>query len=146
MDYLIDKSDSSVVEMFSGGATKIQLPGMIGKDAIHVGGAPPKRPMDLGDYLLIKATEVDEPIDTATQKRGPTTTIVNVPAQTVIVTRTTVAKNATDLLNDVYAARQSSVADGGYGTYNEQFEILGEQGIGAYQQHVAAVKTRHPKP
>ena len=42
--------------------------------------------------------------------------------------------------------RRANVADGGYGTQIEQLEILGEQGIDAYQQHIAAVKAAHPKP
>lgn len=108
MDYLIKKSDSSVVEVFHGGATKVQLPGMTGTDAIHAGGTPPKRPMDLGYYLLIKATEVNEPVDAATQKRGPTTEAVDVVAQTVTVTRTTVAKTAADMLAEWKSAMAES--------------------------------------
>ncbi len=42
--------------------------------------------------------------------------------------------------------RLANVDDGGYGTTGEQFEILGEQGIGAYQQYIARVKVNHPKP
>ena len=41
--------------------------------------------------------------------------------------------------------RTSNVAGGGYGSFSEQLEILGEQGISAYQQHIAAVKAAHPK-
>jgi hypothetical protein len=42
--------------------------------------------------------------------------------------------------------RKQDMADGGYGTNTEQFEFLGEQGIGAYQSHINTVKSRHPKP
>jgi|TARA_R110000787_G_scaffold47504_1_gene114889 hypothetical protein len=42
--------------------------------------------------------------------------------------------------------RKAKVGDGGYGAITEQLEILGEQGIDAYQQHIAAVKAAHPKP
>ena len=42
--------------------------------------------------------------------------------------------------------RKQSRTDGGYGTTNEQLEIIGEQGIGAFQQHINAVKVRYPKP
>jgi hypothetical protein len=186
MDYLIRKSDGSIIEVFPGGATKVKLPEQTGGDVVFVGD---EHPIELGEvfeieavesvvaveeelgedgeviveaveavaaveyvapvpapYLLIKATEVDETVDAATQKRGPTTTEIDVAAKTVTVTRTTVAKDAADLLNDVYAKRQASIANGGYGTDPEQFEILGEQGIGAYQQHIAAVKARHQKP
>ena len=42
--------------------------------------------------------------------------------------------------------RQASVAGGGYGEVTEQLEIIGEQGITAFQNHIAAVKAAIPKP
>ena len=36
--------------------------------------------------------------------------------------------------------RQASIADGGYGTIPEQMEMIGEQGIGVFQAHIASVK------
>lgn len=42
--------------------------------------------------------------------------------------------------------RLTTIADGGYGSTQEQLEILGEQGIEAFQAHIAAVKAAHPKP
>ena len=42
--------------------------------------------------------------------------------------------------------RQASVAGGGYGAITEQLEIIGEQGITAFQNHIAAVKAAIPKP
>ena len=41
--------------------------------------------------------------------------------------------------------RQASVGAGGYGLVTEQLEILGEQGLDAFQQHIADVKAAHPK-
>lgn len=41
--------------------------------------------------------------------------------------------------------RVKSVDEGGYGTVLEQLEMLGEQGIQAFQGHAAAVKQRYPK-
>ena len=41
--------------------------------------------------------------------------------------------------------RTASKADGGYGTWGEQFEMIGEGTMAAYKTHIAAVKTRHPK-
>ncbi|HUT86404.1 MAG TPA: hypothetical protein VMW66_06190 [Elusimicrobiales bacterium] len=41
--------------------------------------------------------------------------------------------------------RQQSIAKGGYGTWQEQMEILNEQGLEAFQTHCAAVKARFPK-
>ena len=42
--------------------------------------------------------------------------------------------------------RQANVAGGGYGEVTEQLEIIGEQGIAAFQSHIAAVKAAIPKP
>ena len=42
--------------------------------------------------------------------------------------------------------RQANVAGGGYGEVTEQLEIIGEQGITAFQNHIAAVKAAIPKP
>ena len=41
--------------------------------------------------------------------------------------------------------RQANVAGGGYGAVTEQLEIIGEQGITAFQNHIAAVKAAIPK-
>ncbi len=41
--------------------------------------------------------------------------------------------------------RKSSILDGGYGTIQEQLEIIGEQGVTAFKSHIAQVKTRFPK-
>jgi len=41
--------------------------------------------------------------------------------------------------------RLAKMADGGYGTTGEQFEMIGEQGMGVYQAHIAKVKTDIPK-
>lgn len=103
MDYLIKKSDGSIVETFPGGATKIKLPEQTGGDTTFVGAD--ERPLALGDYVLVKAIEVAEPLDTTT-KRGSTTTAV--AGETVTVTRTAIAKDSTDILNDWQAAMSAS--------------------------------------
>jgi len=41
--------------------------------------------------------------------------------------------------------RCQSKALGGYGTIEEQLEILGEKGITAFQEHIKAIKVAHPK-
>ena len=41
--------------------------------------------------------------------------------------------------------RQQPISKGGYGTWQEQLEILNEQGLEAFQTHCAAVKARYPK-
>ena len=42
--------------------------------------------------------------------------------------------------------RQANIAGGGYGEWTEQLEIIGEQGMTVFQDHIAAVKAAHPKP
>ena len=42
--------------------------------------------------------------------------------------------------------RQANIAAGGYGEITEQLEIIGEQGMTVFQDHIAAVKAAHPKP
>ena len=42
--------------------------------------------------------------------------------------------------------RLKNIADGGYGTINEQLEIMNEQGFEAWQAHCATVKVNNPKP
>ena len=42
--------------------------------------------------------------------------------------------------------RKKNIADGGYGTVTEQLELIGEQGIDAFQTHIANVKNTHKKP
>ena len=140
MDYLIKKSDATAA---SQGRTinKIKLPEQTGGDVTFPGD---KRPVDLGDYILVEAAEITETLNAA-QKYGEKTVDVDVAAQTVTVTRPAVAKDAADLLQDVIDARLAPIADGGYGTLGGQFEILGEQGIGPYQKHIADVKAANPK-
>jgi hypothetical protein len=41
--------------------------------------------------------------------------------------------------------RRQPIAKGGYGTWNEQLEIMNEKGFEAWQNHCAAVKERFPK-
>jgi|TARA_R110000751_G_scaffold305358_1_gene421740 hypothetical protein len=100
MNYLIKKSDGSIVEKFHNGVSKIQLPGMTGTDAVHVAGD--KWPMDLGDYLLIRAT-INEPALGADQKCGPTDTIVDVVAQTVTVNKPAIDMTAQEIADRDHA-------------------------------------------
>jgi len=96
MDYLIDKR-TGTAERKGGTISKITLPEQSGGDVIFTGD---KRPLDLGDYVLVKAVEVDEPLDD-TKKRGETTTVVN--GETVTVTRTAVAKTVAELaMEEIY--------------------------------------------
>ena len=94
MDYLIKKSDSSIIEKWSNTVGKITLPEQTGGDVVFTGD---KRPLDLGDYILVKAKEVDETLD-ATKKRGETEVVVD--GETVTVTKKAVAKSAAEIAQD----------------------------------------------
>ena len=93
MDYLITKADGTAV---SQGATvgKIKLPNQTGGDVVFTGD---KRPLDLGDYILVKAKEVDEALD-ATKKRGETEVVVD--GDTVTVTKKAIAKSAAEIAQE----------------------------------------------
>lgn len=41
--------------------------------------------------------------------------------------------------------RRASIAEGGYGTWQEQLEMINEQGLEAWQAHCAQVKLNIPK-
>ena len=94
MDYLIKKSDSSVVEKWNTTVGKITLPEQAGGDVVFTGD---KRPLDLGDYMLIKAKEVTEALD-STKKRGETEVVVD--GHTVTVTKKAVARSVVELAQD----------------------------------------------
>ncbi len=47
---------------------------------------------------------------------------------------------------DYVTARTTTPFPDGYGTWQQQLEVLGEQGLDAFQAHTAAVKARFPKP
>ena len=148
MDYLVKKSDKSVVQKWGGTATKVQLPEQTGGDVVFTGD---KRPVDLGDYILVKAIEVDEPLDD-TKKRGETT--VEVDGDTVTVTRTAVAKTEAELASAYRDARRDA-----YPPLGDQLDALWKelnyrrlQGEDLVQDAddmlgaVLAVKQAHPKP
>ena len=94
MDYLIKKSDSSIAQQWNGTASKLKLPNQTGGDVVFTGD---KRPLDLGDYILVKAKEVDEALD-ATKKRGETEVVVD--GDTVTVTKKAVDKSAAEVAQD----------------------------------------------
>lgn len=48
-------------------------------------------------------------------------------------------------LIDYKTKRQRSIADNGYGSWQEQLEMMNERGFDAWQAHCADVKKRFPK-
>ncbi len=94
MDYLIKKTDSSIIQKWNTTIGKITLPEQTGGDVVFTGD---KRPLDLGDYMLIKANEIDEALD-ATKKRGETEVVVD--GDSVTVTKKAVAKSAAEMAQE----------------------------------------------
>ena len=94
MDYLIKKSDNSIVEGYGGTIAKVKLPNQTGGDVVFTGD---KRPLDLGDYVLVKAKAVNEPLD-ATKKRGETEVVVD--GETVTVTKKAIAKSTAEIVQE----------------------------------------------
>tara|TARA_R100000322_G_scaffold54036_1_gene33510 strand:+ start:1427 stop:1867 length:441 start_codon:yes stop_codon:yes gene_type:complete len=92
MDYLLKKSDGSATWLGES-ISRLQLPDST--DTIFPGD---KRPVDLGDYVLVKASEVTEEV-TAGKKRGNTTVVGDKDKETVTVTHT-----AVDLTDEEYWA------------------------------------------
>ena len=91
MDMLVQKSDSSVVQKWSGTVAKVKLPHQTGGDVTFVGG---KRPVDLGDYVLVAAIEVTEAIG-VDQKHGEATVVVS--GESVTVTYPAIAMTAQEV-------------------------------------------------
>ena len=89
MDYLLKKSDGSATSI-GGTVSRLQLPNST--DTIFPGD---QRPVDLGDYVLVRATEVTQEI-TSGKKRGSTTVVGDKDNNTVTVTYTAVDQTDTE--------------------------------------------------
>ena len=138
MDYLYKKADGSATSLGKT-VTRLQLPEQTGGDVVFPGN---QRPVDLGDYVLVKAIEVTESLSDNT-KRGPTTVAIDTDAITVTVTETAVDKDADDLANDVSAARVL-----GYGLIRDQLDEIYWDNVNSttiWKDKIAAVKKANPK-
>jgi len=92
MDILIETATSNEVHRWGDGPGKVNIPGT--GDVVFP--APDDRPLAIGpDHFLATATVVDEAIGDG-QKRGPE--VVTIVGQEVTVTRTSIDKDADDLL------------------------------------------------
>jgi len=92
MDILIKTSDSTEIWRWPTPPGKVDIPGT--GDVVFP--APDDRPLAIGpDHFLATATVVDEDIGDG-QKRGPE--VVTIVGQEVTVTRTSIDKDADDLL------------------------------------------------
>ena len=104
MDYLLKKSDGSVTSL-GGTVSRLQLPDSA--DTIFPGDT---RPVDLGDYVLVKATEVTQEI-TSGKKRGDTTVVGDKDKETVTVTYTAVDQTDVEQWASIRAERDLKLMD-----------------------------------
>jgi len=104
MDYLLKKSDGSTVDL-GGTISRLQLPDQT--DTIFPGD---QRPVDLGDYVLVKATEVTQEI-TSGKKRGDTTVVGDKNNNTVTVTYTAVDQTDEEQWASIREQRNAKIAE-----------------------------------
>tara|TARA_R100000315_G_scaffold59862_1_gene35989 strand:+ start:116 stop:556 length:441 start_codon:yes stop_codon:yes gene_type:complete len=107
MDYLLKKSDGSATWLGQS-ISRLQLPDST--DTIFPGDT---RPVDLGDYVLVKATEVTEEV-TSGKKRGDTTVVGDKDKETVTVTYTAVDQTDSEQWAEIRALRDIRLAETDY--------------------------------
>ena len=107
MDYLLKKSDGSATNL-NGTVSRLQLPDQT--DTIFPGD---QRPVDLGDYVLVKAKEVTQEV-TSGKKRGSTTVTTDKDKETVTVTYTAVAQTAAEHWAAIRSKRDVLLAQSDY--------------------------------
>ena len=107
MDYLLKKSDGSTTDL-GGTVSRLQLPDS--NDTIFPGD---QRPVDLGDYVLVKASEVTEEV-TSGKKRGNTTVVGDKDKETVTVTHTAVDLTDEEYWAEIRASRDIKLAETDY--------------------------------
>ena len=105
MDFLFKKSDGTAQNL-GNMVDKVQLPEMTGGDVIFVGD---ERPLDLGDYILVKATEVTEDV-TWGKKRGDTVTTIDTDNETVTVTSTAIDSTADECFAELRSIRNDKLS------------------------------------
>ena len=103
MDYLLKKSDGSATNL-NGTVSRLQLPDQT--DTIFPGD---QRPVDLGDYVLVKAKEVTQEV-TSGKKRGSTTVTTDKDKETVTVTYTAVAQTDAEHWASIRTKRDNLIA------------------------------------
>ena len=107
MDYLLKKSDGTATSL-NGTVNRLQLPDQT--DTIFPGD---QRPIDLGDYVLVKATEVTQEV-TSGKKRGSTTVTTDKDKETVTLTYTAVAQTDAEHWASIRSKRDVLLAQSDY--------------------------------
>jgi len=106
VDYLYKKADGSATSL-GGTVTRLQLPNQTGGDVVFPGD---QRPVDLGDYVLVKSIDVVQEV-TATKKRGGTTVEIDTDAVTVTVTQTAVDKSDEEKWLEIRTKRDKLISN-----------------------------------
>ena len=107
MDFLLKKSDGSTTNL-GGTVSRLQLPDST--DTIFPGDT---RPVDLGDYVLVKAIEVTQEV-TSGKKRGDTTVSGDKDKETVTVTHTAVDQTDVEQWAEIRASRDIKLMESDY--------------------------------
>ena len=103
MDYLLKKSDGTATKL-GGTVGRVEIPDTT--DIVYTGD---QRPLDLGNYVLVKATEVTQEV-TSGKKRGDTTTTIDTDKQTVTVTYTAVDQTDAEQWADIRSKRDALIS------------------------------------
>jgi hypothetical protein len=103
MDYLLKKSDGTATRLGMGTVGRVEIPDTT--DIVYTGD---QRPLDLGNYVLVKATEVTEEI-TSGKKRGDTTTTIDKDKETVTVTYTAVDQTDAEKWESIRSQRDDKL-------------------------------------
>ena len=104
MDYLITKADGTATKL-NGKVGKVKLPNKP-EDIVFTGD---KRPLDLGDYLLVEAVEIIQDINEKTQKRGDTSVVVD--GGSVTITHTSISKTSKEIMDTIRTNRDALLAE-----------------------------------
>jgi hypothetical protein len=107
MDYLFKKLDGTATKL-GGTVSRLQLPDQT--DTIFPGD---QRPVDLGDYVLVKAKEVTQEV-TSGKKQGNTTVTTDKDKETVTVTYTAVDQTDDEQWASIRTQRDELLAQSDY--------------------------------
>ena len=102
MDYLFKKLDGTATKL-GGTVGRVEIPDTT--DIVYTGD---QRPLDLGNYVLVKATEVTQEV-TSGKKRGDTTTTIDKDKETVTVTYTAVDQTDAEQWVDIRDSRNAKL-------------------------------------
>ena len=104
MDYLLKKSDGTATKL-GGTVGRVEIPDTT--DIVYTGD---QRPLDLGNYVLVKATEVTQEV-TSGKKRGDTTTTIDKDKETVTVTYTAVDQTDEEKWKSIRDSRNAKLEE-----------------------------------